>query len=655
MSNVRRWYVYLICAITINAVVWSVIALLRNLLIPSLDAPVEFLALQIAVIIIALPIYLVHWLWASRSTYREADERVSMPRRLYLYGMMAAFLAPLIGSGFWLLRSLFLLLFQESLRYRSSPRLDPDEQAIYFLISIIVLVLMWAYHWRAKKADDLIEPESDVSIVFRQLYTTTFCLAGLFLSTLAFVNLLRWLMFQLVPSALQLETGELLLSFELARILVGLPLWLVFWRQAQEQFYGADERDKKSVVRKAYLNFVIFISVLTVVTTATFVVADLLGRIFDVPGSDGDVRLPLAIFIAVGSVLAYHAYVLRTDVEEIEEARQQALVRRIYLYLMAGVGLAALLAGLVGDLSVLIRALTGRGLILELREQITWFTAVLIAGLPLWVLYWHQIQIVVSQAGKAGMEERRSLVRRVYLYFFILIATLAAISSAIYIVSQLIELALGARASRGLGTDIGQAIAYLFVAAGVWLYHGSLLRADSRLIKEEEARQAKPLNVLVADKGDGSLGNQIIAQLSEKLPGITITPLVLSSEAAEGLDLEKKEQEQSPEKVILEAEVIIGPWTMVLGQGLAEKSIVSSTARKLLIPIFEEGWEWVGVEDLKTENIVEQVVDAVKQMSMGEEVKAGRKMGTLAIVLIVLVSLCLLSTIVSAAASFFMY
>ena len=48
MTNVRRWYVYLVCAITINAVVWSAIALLRNLLIPGMNAPETALAFEIA-------------------------------------------------------------------------------------------------------------------------------------------------------------------------------------------------------------------------------------------------------------------------------------------------------------------------------------------------------------------------------------------------------------------------------------------------------------------------------------------------------------------------------------------------------------------------------------------------------------------------------
>jgi hypothetical protein len=602
-----------------------------------MNAPETALAFEIAVIIIALPIYLIHWLWAQRTTAREADERASIPRRLYLYGMMAGFLAPLIY-----------------------PRLDPGEQAIFFLIALVVLALMWTYHWWLKNVDDQIEKESDVSVIFRQLYTYLFCAAGLVMSTMALINLLRWLIGQLVPVGLEVEMGKVFLATQIALIVVGVTVWVLFWRQAQHQFLGPDERDRNSVVRKAYLYLIVFIAIITVVTTTTFVIADLLGRALDVPGESGDVHLPISIFIAVGLVWAYHAYVLRKDAEKIEDAHQQALVRRVYLYLMAGVGLSALLAGLVGDLSVLIRALTGKVFILELREQLTWFTSVLISGLPLWVVYWRQIQIAVAQPGSVGLEERRSLVRRIYLYFFIFIATMAVLGSAIYVVSQLVELALGARGRVGLGTDIGQAVAYLLVAVGVWLYHGRLLRSDSRTIKEEEEKQINPVNVVVVDKNDGSLGKAVITELQNKLPTVNVTPLALSKEAAETMDIDL--EKQSPSETLAGAEVIIGPWTMALRREIDEAvfnsaidDIASSKAHKLLIPISETGWDWIGVEPNKMETIVNEVLNAVKQIAVGEEVKQVRKLGPVAIALIVLVSLCILSSIVPMVFQYFMY
>jgi hypothetical protein len=106
MFNIRRVYVYVVTAVTLNAVAWAIIALLRNLLTPGLN-PIsgsitynrEMIALQLAIILIGLPIYLTHWLWAERLSQREAEERQAVVRLLYLYLMLTLFLAPFIANA----------------------------------------------------------------------------------------------------------------------------------------------------------------------------------------------------------------------------------------------------------------------------------------------------------------------------------------------------------------------------------------------------------------------------------------------------------------------------------------------------------------------------------------------------------------------------
>ena len=41
MASVRRWYIYLVSAISLQAVTWALIALLRNLSLPRLHPPPE--------------------------------------------------------------------------------------------------------------------------------------------------------------------------------------------------------------------------------------------------------------------------------------------------------------------------------------------------------------------------------------------------------------------------------------------------------------------------------------------------------------------------------------------------------------------------------------------------------------------------------------
>ncbi|MCK4725845.1 MAG: DUF3842 family protein, partial [Anaerolineales bacterium] len=336
---------------------------------------------------------------------------------------------------------------------------------------------------------------------------------------------------------------------------------------------------------------------------------------------------------------------------------QQALVRRIYLYLMAGVGLAAVLIGLGGDLSVLIRALVGRGFIVDLRQQLSWFTAALIAGLPVWLANWRKAQIAVAQPDLAGLEERRSFVRSFYLYFYVFVATMTVLGGAVYALSQLVGLAIGAREARGLTMDIGQAVAYVLIAVAVWLYHGAILLQDRRILKQEEAKRLKPLRVVVVDAADGKLGSALVTRLRDKMPSITVQPLGLNPTAAEAMD--GGASEQSPSEILSNAEVIVGPWSMAVVGGAGgivsesiANSVAASPARKLLIPVQEEGWEWTGVEVWKTETIIKEVISAVKQMAVGEVVRPTRRLSPVAIAIIVLISLCFLSVIVPALIGF---
>ncbi len=82
--------------------------------------------------------------------------------------------------------------------------------------------------------------------------------------------------------------------------------------------YGPVEEERQSIVRKAYLYLIIFGTVMTVVTVVTIVLSDAISRLMDVPSGGGDIRQALAIVAVAGLIWAYHAFVLRRDVEVAE-------------------------------------------------------------------------------------------------------------------------------------------------------------------------------------------------------------------------------------------------------------------------------------------------------------------------------------------------
>ncbi|HLC35976.1 MAG TPA: DUF5671 domain-containing protein, partial [Anaerolineales bacterium] len=602
MSNVRRWYIYIVCAVSLQAVAWAIIALLRNLFVFGVD-PLA-VAFQIAVVVIGLPVFLAHWLWGQRLVERAVEEGGAALRRLYLYGSMAAFLGPWTANAFDLIRRLLGGINQlQSSPYRS---LSVGEAAIYHLVALIVLAALWFYHYRVAADDSKAVPETGGSATLRRLYVLGFSAAGLIMTTLAIINLARWLMLGFGGSVIRVGGLGGGLTNEIARLAVGVPLWVIFWRWSQRLFDGPSEEERGSTLRKFYLYAAVFIGALTAVASATGILAGLLRRVLAL-APEGDVRQPISVVIGMAMVWAFHAFVLRDDAQRAGEAPRQAGLHRLYLYLIATVGLSALLVGVSGDVSVVLRALDksfGEGL----RGEAAWFTSAIIAGLPVWIIPWRQSQAVAGAAGPAGADARRSVVRKIYLYFFLFLGTMTVLSSAVYIVYRVLGMILGGEAPTL--TQLGHALSFGLIAVAVWLYHGGALLGDGRLAKREQAALLSALRVVVVDVGDGHFGKAVTDHLKREFPDISLDPILLApgSNGKAG----KVAAERAITARLKEAGLIVGPWVIAAAGGVVSDNVaaavVSSPARKLLIPIHAQDWDWAGVDRWDSDAIVLQTV-----------------------------------------------
>jgi hypothetical protein len=440
-------------------------------------------------------------------------------------------------------------------------------------------------------------------------------------------------MFQIGPGEAVGGRDDLEFSVEMARLCTGLPLWLIFWQWAQRLFNGPSEAERASVLRKFYLYATIFITTLLAVTNATFILAGIFRRALDLLPM-GDLRDVLPVVIVAALLWAYHSAIIWGDARVAGEAPRQAGIRRLYLYLIAAIGLAALLVGLSGDLSVLIRSLSAAPFGSSLREQLAWFTAAMVAGLPVWILPWRQVELGAEASGPAGAEERRSIVRKIYLYFYLFVATMAVLSGVVCIVYRLLSLLLGEATGGNLLSDLGQAIAFSLIAAGVWLYHGFVLRGDGQLAKQEQAKRLANLRVVVVDGEEGGFGQAVLKELQRELPGLTFESIGLTQPAAAATGGSVTPGSLATQ--LAGAGLIIEPWNSTLANGPATaevaRAINASPAPKLLVPVRSEGWEWVGVDRWSTEALVRQTLHAVKQIAAGEEVKPARPLSIAAII-----------------------
>ena len=622
MNTARRWYIYLVCAISLHGVTWAVIALFRNLLAGG-GGDVAFIALQIATIIIALPLFLVHWLWAQRLADRDINEREAGLRGIYHYGMMAGFLGPVIANAFTVI-SFVLWVVTGRPGYVPSAygiRTSTFQDILYNLIAIVVCTLLWFYQKRVVADDLKASNESSGFATMRRFYLFLFSAWGVSMTTMVVIHVIRWVMFQFGGESVSMGDNSGYLVGETARLIVGLPLWLIFWRKVQSLFSGPDESERESALRKFYLYTIVFVAALTAVTNATGILAGLFRRILSLP-PEGDIRTPLPVIIGMALLWVYHAFVLKDDASVSVESARQGGVRRLYLYLVAAVGLAAFLVGLSGDLSILIRSFS-QSFGNSMKESLAWFTAALIAGLPVWLIPWRQAQIEAVALTPEGVEARRSTVRKVYLYFYLFIATMTVLSSAVYILYRLLSLWLGVRSQGDLASGIAQAVAYALVGVGVWLYHGSALRGDGESSRRELAQRLKDVRVAIVDVGEAGFGQALFNRLQQEEPGLNFDLIALPAQ--------DDEARQATVTKLGEAGVIVGPLSIAVGGNNVNpevtRSVINSKARKIMIPMHLEGWDLAGVDIWNTDGLMQQAVRAVKQWAGGEEIKAVRPMG----------------------------
>src|SRR5574342_660159 len=98
MKSIRRLYFYLVAIISIEVVLWGTISLLRSIVDKTISGGADALARALALILVGLPIFLIHWLWAQRVSAREEEEKTASLRALFLYAILLGTLVPVVQN-----------------------------------------------------------------------------------------------------------------------------------------------------------------------------------------------------------------------------------------------------------------------------------------------------------------------------------------------------------------------------------------------------------------------------------------------------------------------------------------------------------------------------------------------------------------------------
>ena len=157
--------------------------------------------------------------------------------------------------------------------------------------------------------------------------------------------------------------------------------------------------------------------------------------------------------------------------------------RRLYLYLLAGIGLGVLVSGVSLLLTTLFQALgLDAGEVLSgeqaVRERLTLATAMSAVALPVWLIHWFLAERGVRPGRPEGDVERSSAVRGLYFALVLGGLLIAMVTSAGALVEYVVQALLGdAPGFRDPAGDLGLLIA----AAAAWGYHLRVRIRDWRI------------------------------------------------------------------------------------------------------------------------------------------------------------------------------
>ncbi len=428
------------------------------------------LAAGVALTLVGLPIWAVHWRLVQRHVGELPVERRSWIRKLYIYLLLG------IAGGVILTGAVDLLewVFGAD-SFSGSPWAE-----------VIVWSLVWGFHWMLERAEG--QPTTE-TVGIRRMYVYLASLVGLVMAAVGFglvIHLVLLEAYEAMFSVSVLSSGQTglwrdTMRTALAVALVGSAAWGFHW------FYVARD-DRGSVLRQAYLYaFSSLGGAVTVLVSVGIMLYWVLVWAMGVPANDDAGShfrfLPrtLAALIVGVAFLAYHWTVLRREAEVSPVAILE--VKRSYAYILATLGLGALVVaiGVLVANTIAIFVDSARRPLADpdfWRNPLALVITLAVLGAPLWGYFWRYAQHLAQGPDVA---DRSVLVRRLFLFLVLGVGALAFLGSGSFLIFVFLRDALEGDMSLTILEDTRTALG-IIVAAAIFLpYYWLVYRQDRRL------------------------------------------------------------------------------------------------------------------------------------------------------------------------------
>jgi hypothetical protein len=509
LPAVQRAYFYVVLLVAVHMIVLGVANLLRVGAEIALSAPsggftglpfvfAEFnrpreqyreqASLAIALLLVAVPAWYLHYRAADAAARRSLQERGSALRSAYLQIVVLITALLVFGYG---QRVLHLVLQAVLVGDSTFFALEPSWQAraAGALAMVIAAAAALAFHLRVAATDRATGALSGRAAELGHLVRYGLAVIGLFFFAFAlastFAGLWERLLFPFPEPVFPPGVGQppqptraTSLLFDLANalpgVLSGLALWLAAWLPAQRAVLRAGDAERTSIARRLAVYLVIALSALIVLFSLTIAIGSVLARALGDRVTDADLGRqrgsPMAFAVVFAAIWWYHRRVIESEATRETAAGRAAGIRRAYYYLVAAIGLAMAAIGAAGAIGAVGSGWLGL-MTHDASETATWIALVLVGG-PAWAFHWR------AQQRRLDDDERRSLQRRVYLYLAILGSVAAVLVFGSALLFNFLKALLAFSFDLAVVHDMWHFSVDTAVGAVALAWHFRLVRAD---------------------------------------------------------------------------------------------------------------------------------------------------------------------------------
>jgi hypothetical protein len=508
MKSIRRLYFYLVAFISIEVVLWGLILLLRSIFDDRVSGGADDLAQALALILVGVPIFLIHWIWAQRASAREEEEKTATLRAVFLYGILIATLVPVVQNLLAFINRSFIGAARLDY-YRAF--LGGSQTLSDNLIAIIMNLVVAAYFWSVLRNEWTTLPDKENFSEVRRLYRYIWMLYGLLMTVIGVQQILRFIFY--IPGDVLGSLRREVLVNGFALLLIGTPVWIYAWRVIQDSL--SDPAEMGSTLRLSILYILALGGVITVLTVSFVILNEImniiLGQASTFAGFIDDVGGPLSVGIPLGAVWAYYGYWLDRYIRAIGDDVQQAGMKRLYNYILAFLGLVVAFIGVGTLFNFIIEMVTNRTFIIGGGDRSSLASAIssLIVGIPVWLINWRPMQADAllqgdsSSGSERGDHARRSLIRKSYLYIVLFVSVIGGMVTAVGLVYLILRTVLSGDTNSDFVSTLLNFIQLLFLFSVVLVYHLNALRTDGTSLSDVLAEKQSAYSVVIVDSGDG--------------------------------------------------------------------------------------------------------------------------------------------------------